>query len=921
MMSDVAVRFTVNPQEPVDTEYTINQQNPIETNFSIDIANKDHNMLDNRDLPDQHPMSAITGLESALEGKQDTLTAGDNIQIEDDVISATDTTYTAGTGISIENGVISNTQTSAEWGNITGDIEDQTDLQNALANKQDVISDLSDIRSGAALGATSIQPNDNITELNNNAGYITGITSSDVTTALGYTPIEAIATGTTDGTISVDGTDVAVYGLGSAAYTASTAYATSAQGALADTALQPNDNVSSLVNDAGYITSSAIPTDYVTTNTAQSISGQKAFSQPVVVADGNGIGSGTILSNKVILQRTSAGEVYVSNTQDKVRLRGSETRPQYNGNDLALSSDIPAAQVNSDWNAVSGVAEILNKPSLATVATTGAYSDLSGTPTIPTVNNATLTIQKNSSDVGTFTANASTDATINITVPTTAADVSALPSSTKYAANLSLSINSSTYVVTAQLKDQDGNNLGSSQTIDLPLESVVVNGSYDDATKKIILTLQNGNTIEFSVADLVSGLQSEITSSNMLDADLVDDSTSTNKFVTTTDISNWNAKQDALTAGTGIDITSNTISNSGVRSVATGATNGTISVNTNGTAAEVSVYGLGSAAFTASTAYDASGAASTAETNAKNYADGLASNYATAAQGALADTAVQPADLATVATTGSYTDLSNKPTIPTVNNATLTITQDGVNKGTFTANASSDVTIALDSGNNLFVATYETTTYSDIVSAYNSGKQVICIVSGVIFYLRYVSVSEVIFFSSTLSFLQIASVTSSNVWSNDFTNIPTKTSDLNNDSGFITSSALSGYATETWVGQQGYITGITSGDVTTALGYTPYDSSNPSGYTSNVGTVTSVNNVSPVSGNVTLSIPTVNDATITITQGGVTKGSFTLNQASGDTIALDAGGGSSYTAGTNITIASDVISTTAAKVTFRDWSV
>lgn len=55
----------------------------------------------------------------------------------------------------------------------------------------------------------------------------------------------------------------------------------------------------------------------------------------------------------------------------------------------------------------------------------------------------------------------------------------------------------------------------------------------------------------------------------------------------------------------------------------------------------------------------------------------------------------------------------------------------------------------------------------------------------------------------------------------DKPNIPTNTSDLTNDSGFITSSALSGYATETWVGQQGYLTGITSSDVTTALGYTP----------------------------------------------------------------------------------------------------
>lgn len=76
-----------------------------------------------------------------------------------------------------------------------------------------------------------------------------------------------------------------------------------------------------------------------------------------------------------------------------------------------------------------------------------------------------------------------------------------------------------------------------------------------------------------------------------------------------------------------------------------------------------------------------------------------------------------------------------------------------------------------------------------------------------------------------------------------------------NPNGYITTSALSGYATETWVGNQGYITGITSGDVTTALGYTPYDASNPNGYTSNIGTVISVNGVSPVNGDVTISIP------------------------------------------------------------------
>ena len=150
------------------------------------------------------------------------------------------------------------------------------------------------------------------------------------------------------------------------------------------------------------------------------------------------------------------------------------------------------------------------------------------------------------------TAQTITSKNVNITVPTTAADVSALPSSTKYAASMTLSINSTTYVVTAQLKDQDGNNLGTAQTIDLPLESVVVNGEYDSVHKKIVLTLQNGTTIEFSVADLVSGLQSEITSSNKLDADLVDDSTSTNKFVTASDKTTWSGKQDALVSGTNI---------------------------------------------------------------------------------------------------------------------------------------------------------------------------------------------------------------------------------------------------------------------------------------------------------------------------------------------------------------------------------
>lgn len=53
--------------------------------------------------------------------------------------------------------------------------------------------------------------------------------------------------------------------------------------------------------------------------------------------------------------------------------------------------------------------------SLASVATSGLYSDLTGAPTIPTVYNGTLTIQQNGTTLGTFSANQDTNETINIT--------------------------------------------------------------------------------------------------------------------------------------------------------------------------------------------------------------------------------------------------------------------------------------------------------------------------------------------------------------------------------------------------------------------------------------------------------------------------------------------------------------------------
>ena len=95
--------------------------------------------------------------------------------------------------------------------------------------------------------------------------------------------------------------------------------------------------------------------------------------------------------------------------------------------DETINIEVPTktSDLNNDSGFITGVSwnDVSNKPSFATVATSGSYNDLSNKPTIPTVNDATLTIQKNGTNVATFTSNSNTDVTANISVPTKTSDL------------------------------------------------------------------------------------------------------------------------------------------------------------------------------------------------------------------------------------------------------------------------------------------------------------------------------------------------------------------------------------------------------------------------------------------------------------------------------------------------------------------
>ena len=105
-------------------------------------------------IGEEGPYYTKSQADTLLNAKQNTLTAGSNVQIVNDTISATDTTYTAGTGLAL-NG----TQFSVD----TTTIATQSDLTAGLATKQDTLT-----------AGTNIQ-------INNNTVSATDTTYSDFT--------------------------------------------------------------------------------------------------------------------------------------------------------------------------------------------------------------------------------------------------------------------------------------------------------------------------------------------------------------------------------------------------------------------------------------------------------------------------------------------------------------------------------------------------------------------------------------------------------------------------------------------------------------------------------------------------------------------------------------------------------------------
>ena len=261
-----------------------------------------------------------------------------------------------------------------------------TSLQTALTSKQDVI-----------VGAASTITEDNLATdralISNSSGkvavsnvtstelgYLDGVTSNvqtQLNKKLEKAPVTSVNSKT--GAVQLNASDV---------------------GALPDTTVIPT-KTSQLDNDSGFISDIPIAS-------ATQLGGVK-------------IGAGLSITENGVLSATGGG------TADAVEWNNVLDKPTtiagYGITDAKIENGTITLGDKTITPLTSAPVTSVNSKTGAVVLSANDVGALPADTVIPTVNNATLTIRRNSIDVGSFTANSANDVNIDISVPTDKSDI------------------------------------------------------------------------------------------------------------------------------------------------------------------------------------------------------------------------------------------------------------------------------------------------------------------------------------------------------------------------------------------------------------------------------------------------------------------------------------------------------------------
>ena len=638
-------------------------------------------------------------------------------------------------------------------------------------------------------------------------------------------------------------------------------------------------------------------------------------------------------------------------------------------NDLTNKPSIPAAQVQSNWTATSGVTQILNKPTLSTVATSGRYDDLIGSPLpydLPKATTARLGGVKVDG-----TSIISTDGVLSLATTVTGSLIGNASTATKLATARTINgVNfdgSSNITIKATATNAltigtglSGTSYDGSGAVTITNTGVTsVAGTAGQITASastggITLSLPNSMTVPGSLTVTgnltVSGTTTTINSSILSVADL---NIEVAKNAATAADAN-NAGLIVVGANAALLYTSSNDrwsmnKNLNVPNVY-GNVTGNVTGNVSGSAGSVNWSNItGLPTFASSSTTDT--------TDASNITTGILSNSRLSAipNNALANSSItingQSVNLGgnlTVSaqapnslTIGSYLTGSsyNGSTAVTIavdaasaNIVSKVVARDSsgnFSAGTITANLTGNAStatklatartingVSFDGSSNITVHTAGTgigisgTTVTNLLAT--SGGAIggnIAVTGDVTATGDIVSISgnfvgDVIGNASTATTLQTTR-TISGISFNGSTNITLTTTGITEGTNLYYTDAraraahsfISGsgaYNSSTGVitiptntnqltNGAGFITGITGNNVITALGYTPYSASNPSGYTNNTGTITSITGGSYLTGG-------------TITSSGTLAVDATSANTASKIVARDASG--NFSAGT-----------------------
>lgn len=532
----------------------------------------------------------VVATQADLEGKQDVLTAGSNITISDNVISATDTTYTAGTGIDI-----TGTTISADTSVVA--------TQNDLAGKQDTLTAGTGITIQnnviSATAAQQVQSNWNETDTAD-PSYIQN--KPDLSIYAESANLATVAsTGDYDDLVnkpsipSFDSTQMAAINSG-----VNSTKVGNYDAHIADTDIHvttsdkstwnaKQDAISDLntIRSGAQAGSTAVqPGDLATvavTGSYNDLTNKPTIPAAQVQSDWSESDSSAVsyIKNKPSNLVQDASYVHTDEnftSAEKTKLAGIESGAEVNvqsdWNESDSSSDayiqnkptIPAAQVNSDWNSSSGVSEILNKPDLSVYAT---QSDLNGKQdTLTAGSNISISNNVISATDTTYSAGTGIDIT-----GTTISNADPLPAHTSSESGKILKVDSNgdlewgaesggtvtdvqvngtsvvsggvaDITITAQVNSDWNASSGVAEILNKPTEKTLAAGS------NVTITEANDTvTISATNTTYTAGTGVDITS-GVISAD-------TSVLATQSDLS---SKQDTLTAGTNISISNNVIS-------------------------------------------------------------------------------------------------------------------------------------------------------------------------------------------------------------------------------------------------------------------------------------------------------------------------------------------------------------------------